>query len=181
MNDVEVGRLLTVVKMLDQRAPQPDKAGMLRKLWQGLLAHVPFAAAKQATEEWYRSDRYRETRETITPADIAGWWRSRRREPVAPRGMIGAAAREAAAVLAEEAATRGMALWTHLRTGLELEAAVCEVEARRLVTSVPCPWEPCRAGVGQPCTDWKGRPLAKTAGGAHAGRVQAVIGGSTQV
>ncbi|WP_018682206.1 zinc finger domain-containing protein [Actinokineospora enzanensis] len=165
MNDVEVGRLLTVVKMLDQRAPRPDEAGMLRKLWAELLARVPFEAAQQAVRAWYGSDRYRETRETITPADIAGWWRDRRRDPVVERRAITASARSAA-----DAATRGMALWAHLRTGLDSEAAECEVEARRSLLSVRCPWGPCRAGVGERCRDGRGRALTRTRGEVHPSR-----------
>lgn len=173
MNEIEVGRLLTAAKILDPKMPEPDEQGFVLKLWTRSLHDVPAAVAEEAMTEYYRSARYRETREPISPADIVQWHRDRRRYAQDPRDRpdfnperIHSGVDRAIAALAGRKA---------LEAGTDpAEAAdVAEGEAgvRRLVRSVPCPYPPCGAGVGQPCVGPGGKQLTKTP--AHPGRMDA--------
>lgn len=175
---VEVAQLLAAVKILDQRMIEPDEDGFVLRLWGSALERIPFGVAQDAVGQWYQSERYRETRETITPADIVGWWRDRRRHEAEDRPRVSfdpvrirSGIDEVVAALAERRA---------VRAGVDPEEAMDEAGSRaaerRLVQSVVCPWAPCSAVVGAPCVDRRGRSLRQAV--AHGSRVELALGAS---
>jgi hypothetical protein len=160
MTAQECAQLIGVAAAADNRVPQPSPE--MLKVWWAILRRVPAEAGLQAIADWYGSERYRESRESITPADIAGWWRDRRRHaeerreapPVDVELIRSGVDRVFAALAARKA----------LAAGLDAETAVdvadSEAQSRRLMRSVPCPWEPCRAPVTRPCVGPRGVPLS---------------------
>lgn len=174
MNEVEVGRLLTAAKILDPKMPEPDDAGFVLKLWTRSLHDIPAQVAEEAMTEYYRSARYRENREPISPADIVQWHRDRRRyqQDAYPRAdfdpeLIHAGVDKAIAALASKKA---------IGSGVDpmeaADSAESETEDRRMARSVRCPYPPCGAGIGMACTGPGGKPLTKTL--AHQSRLDAV-------
>ncbi|MEA5367753.1 hypothetical protein VA596_50040 [Amycolatopsis sp., V23-08] len=173
MNRQEVTQLLGAASAVDQYAPQPDE--LVLRIWTSMLADIPMAAAEQALMAHYRA-----TKDTITPADIAGWYRDRRRyappehvsPPADPEVIRNGIDRVFTALAAKKA------LGAAERSGgevdlAELELAVeSDVAARRAWRGVPCPVESCRAGVGQRCTS-NGRPLTKSP--CHPARMDAAF------
>ena len=177
MNDLEVqepmsaqecAQLLGMAAAVDPKVAGADP--IVLRVWFAELRRVPFRVAQEAVLDWYRSERYRETRDSVSPADIVGWWRDRRRHaeesrellPVVPERIRSGIDRVFAA-LAERKA---------LAAGLDPETAVdvadSEAQSRRLMQSVRCPWEPCAAQPGRPCTGSKGLPLSR--GAVHDSR-----------
>lgn len=179
MNEIETAELLTAAKILDSRFVEPDDGGFVIRLWHRALDDVPMHAAEEAMREYYRSSQYRETRDSISPADIVQWWRDRRRyemeqrelPPVNP-SVITAGVDRAVAALAQRKAIRAGE-----DPGTALEIAEGEAGARRALRSVACPH--CRAKPGQPCTGPRGEPLTKTE--AHDARIQAAMGRQVDV
>ncbi|PXY20343.1 hypothetical protein BAY59_31390 [Prauserella coralliicola] len=164
MTREEVAQLLAAAATIDPRAPQPGE--LVLRIWTGMLADVPMKAAERAL--WAH---YRQTRETIQPADIVNWWREQRRHapeererpPFDPELIHRGVDRVMAALAA--------------RKGLELEAAESEAGARRLLRSVECPH--CKASIGQPCVSYDGRPLTKRP--AHPAREDAALAASADL
>lgn len=180
MNEIEVGRLLTAAKVLDPKMPEPDDQGFVLKLWTRSLHDVPAKVADEALTEYYRSARYRETREPISPADIVQWHKDRRRyqqeqrdRPTFDPDRIHAGVDKVLAAFAERKAITAGADPTEVEGVGEGEAG-----ARRIVHSVRCPHPTCHADVGQRCTGSGGRPLTKTL--AHPARVTAAYGHTTE-
>lgn len=167
MNRAEVTQILAAASAVDQYAPQPDE--LVLRIWESMLADIPMAAAERALVEHYRS-----TSKTITPADIAGWYRDRRRyatpkhvsPPADPETIRAGVDRVFTALAARKAIAAAE------RTGdevdlVEVEQAVeADVAARRSVRSVPC--RHCHAPAFEPCTS-NGKPLTKSP--AHPVRV----------
>lgn len=174
MNEIEVGRLLTAAKVLDPKMPQPDSAGFVLRLWTSALHDIPAHAAEQALQEYYRSARYRATRDPISPADVVQRYRDQRRytsdeyqpPPVVPE-RIHAGVDKVVAVLIERKA---------LAAGQEPQAAARvtkeKTTERRTYLSRRC--KHCGAAPGQACTDHRGQPLKKSP--AHDCRVRAIEG-----
>lgn len=172
MNEIEVGRLLTAAKVLDPKMPQPDSEGFVLRLWTQALHDIPAHAAQAALQEYYRSARYRETRDPISPADIVQRYRDQRRytsderepPPIVPE-RIHAGVQQVIAALAEKKAH------TH---GQEPQEAVTSAQAknaqRRTYLSRNC--QHCGAAPGHACTDHRGHPLKKSP--AHDCRVRAI-------
>ncbi|HEU5475676.1 MAG TPA: hypothetical protein VFV67_33975 [Actinophytocola sp.] len=156
MTAQQCAQVLGMAAATDQRMPQPDE--VVLRMWWAMLQRVPFWAAQQAIVEWYRSERYRETRDSISPADIAGWWRDRRRHEQL------AEARRPAGEFDPDRIHRGVdAVVAALASskGLDPDAAEGEAGWRRAVLAEPCEWQPCGARPGAPCTGPGGRPLVK--------------------
>lgn len=171
----EVGRVLAFVATVDQRMPS-DEDGFVLRVWARLLAEVPFEHAQRAVEEWYTSDRYSQTRESITPADIVqrtkGWTRTpgggpagglvtndsgpRQLKPVFDPQRHHDGVDQVFAALAERKAIgRGE------EPGTAADIAQGESAARRSYLSRPCPW--CGAGVSEACVSpATKKPLTKT-------------------
>lgn len=153
MSAQECAQLIGIAAATDPRIPQPSPE-MLR-VWYAILARVPYEAGQLAVAEWYGSERYQETRESISPADIRGWWRDRRRHAEAnrPRPQFDAdrVHRGVDLVLAALAEAKG----------LDPDSAEGETAWRRLVLSVSCEWEACRAAAGSLCTGPGGKPLTR--------------------
>lgn len=179
MNEIEVGRLLTAAKVLDPKMPEPDEHGFVLRLWTNALHDVPFEPAEKALTEYYRSSLYRESRDPISPADIVGWWRDRRRyaavdrdrPPVNPEAIAAGVDH----AMAELAARKAIRAGEDPSTALEI--AEGDAGARRALRSVACPH--CRARPGQPCTGPRGNALTKTE--AHDSRIQAAMGRQVEV
>lgn len=180
MTGQDVAQLIGMAAAVDSRMPQPDPH--MLGMWLAAMSRVPLAAGRQAVLDWYRSERFRETRESITPADIAGWWRDRRRH------MDAEEARRAQAPLDPELIRTGidrvfaaLAERRAISAGLDPETAIdvadSEAQSRRLMRSVPCPWPPCRAAETKPCVGPKGVPLRNEQ--VHDGRRQAVLNSAT--
>lgn len=179
MNEIETAQLLTAAKVLDSRFVEPDDGGFVIRLWYRALDDVPMPAAEEALREYYRSARYRETRDSISPADIVQWWRDRRRyemeqrelPPVNPTVITAGVDRAMAALAAKKAIKAGE------DPGTALEIAEGDAGARRALRAVACPH--CRARPGEPCTGPRGTPLVKTE--AHDSRIQAATGRQVEV
>ena len=182
MNEIEAGRMLLMAISLDPKMPQPDDAGFIRKTWATTLWDVPAEAGQRAVIDYYRSDHYAQTRETISPADIVQWWNARRRPNEMERSGETAATRRALPAPPVDP-TRIAAGVTLTRTALSVakdvdpDVAEGDAEARRLVRSVACPH--CQARPGLPCTGPRGNPLTKVE--AHDSRVQAAMGREVDV
>jgi len=160
MNEIETGRFLAMAIVLDPKMPQPDDQGFMRRLWTRQLADVPFDAADRALQAYYKSERYAQNRETISPADVVLWWNARRRptdqertgtdarrelpRPSFDAQRIRDGVDRVLAALAEAKA---------VRNGEDpLDAADMaegETAYRRMVLARPCPH--CKAGVAKPC------------------------------
>ncbi|GAB3471790.1 zinc finger domain-containing protein [Actinophytocola sediminis] len=69
---------------------------------------------------------------------------------------------------------RRRAIAAGMDPGTAVDVADSEAQERRLVRSVPCPWGPCRAQVGRPCTRLGGVPLRGDR--VHDLRKQAALG-----
>lgn len=179
MNEPEAGRILLLAISLDPKMPQPDEAGFIRKAWASTLHDVPFDVAQRAVTAYYRSDEYAQHRETVSPANIVQYWNARRRPTEAERtGLNRATRRELPApaldpttlqagvdqaraqLLGKDAVRRGEDPALAQDIGEGEAAALREIRAR------PCPH--CRAEVGRPCVDGRGKPLTKSA--AHPSR-----------
>jgi hypothetical protein len=179
MNEIETARLLTAAKVLDSRFVEPDDGGFVIRLWHRSLDDVPMEAAEEALRDYYRSSQYRETRDSISPADIVQWWRDRRRyaavdrdrPPVDPATITAGVDRAVAELAATKAIRAGE------DPGTALEIAEGDAGARRALRSVACPH--CRARPGEPCTGPRGTPLVKTE--AHDSRIQAATGRQVDV
>ncbi|MGH7743959.1 MAG: zinc finger domain-containing protein [Candidatus Dormibacteria bacterium] len=159
MNETETGRFLTMVITLDPKMPQPDTQGFMRKLWARQLAEVPFEAADRAMQAYYRSDRYVQNREPISPGDVVQWWNARRRpndrerrggeSRVLPRAsfdlnQLHAGVDRCITALAESKAVKDGADIADAADIAEGDAA-----ARRSVLAVACPH--CKASSGLSC------------------------------
>jgi len=171
VNEIEVGRLLTAAKVLDPKMPQPDAQGFVLRLWTKALHDVPMAAAEEALQEYYRSAKYREHRDPISPADIVQWHRDRRRyaadqrqlEPVVP-ALIHQGVDKVFAELA-----RRKAVEAGEDAEMAVEIADGETAIRREYQSRKC--KHCGAAPGCRCVDHRGRPLTKYP--AHDCRINA--------
>jgi len=182
VNEIEVGKLLAMAITLDPKMPEPDEAGFMRRLWTATLHDVPVELAQRALVEYYRSDRYAQTRETISPADIVQWSHARRRPSESERtGLNSATRREAPRPELDPQRIHDGVDRVHAALGvrraiasgedpeLAVEIAQGEAAARREFLSRACPW--CRAQAGRPCTDGRGRELTRTP--AHPSRLDA--------
>lgn len=160
MNRQEVTHILAAASAVDQYAPQPDE--LVLRIWESMLGDIPMAAAEKALVEHYR-----ETSKTITPADIAGWYRNRRRyaspthvsPPADPEVIRNGIDRALTALAARKAiAAAGPGVEVDLA---EVEQAVeANIAARRSWRSVACPVVWCKAAPQEPCTS-RGKPLTK--------------------
>ncbi|WP_439377452.1 zinc finger domain-containing protein [Amycolatopsis lexingtonensis] len=173
MNRQEVTQLLGAASAVDQYAPQPDE--LVLRIWTSMLADIPMAAAEQALMAHYRA-----TKDTITPADIAGWYRDRRRyapverksPPADPQVIRNGIDRVFTALAAKKA------LAAAERSGGEVDLAEVElavesdVAARRAWLGIRCPVESCRAAAGQRCTT-NGKPMQKSP--CHPARMEAAF------
>lgn len=67
MNDIEVGNLLGLMALADNRKPPEDDEARLAMIefWLGMVGDLRYADAARAVQEHYR-----ESREWIMPADI---------------------------------------------------------------------------------------------------------------
>jgi hypothetical protein len=173
VNEIEVGRLLTAAKVLDPKMPEPDEQGFVLKLWTRSLHDIPSAVAEEAMTDYYRSARYRENREPLSPADIVQFYRDRRRYTADPRDRpefnadrIHSGVDKAIAALAGSKA---------LAAGADAQEAADEAEGesalRRSIRAVACPY--CHALAGMPCVASNGQPLVKTP--AHPARMAAAF------
>jgi hypothetical protein len=160
MSAQECGQVIGLASAIDNRIPQPS-AEMLT-VWYAVLRRVPYEAAEHALTEWYASERYRETRDSISPADIAGWWRDRRRhaEVDRPAEPFDAERIHRGVDLAFAELARRKAIRSGVDPDTAMDVADSEAQSRRLLRSVRCPWEPCQAGLGRPCTRHGGVELA---------------------
>lgn len=158
----ELAVLMGVASGVDRYFPAPDSDVL--DAWFELLADIPAAAAREAFRYHYRG-----SPETITPYDIAEFWRGRRQHPPIGAGavrnveQIHAGVDRALAAVVERKA---------LRAGENVETAQAiaegETAVRRRYRSVPC--SVCQAEVGRPCTS-QGRSLKKSP--AHPSRIEA--------
>lgn len=173
MNRQEVTQLLGAASAVDQYAPQPDE--LVLRIWTSMLADIPMKAAEQALVAHYRA-----TKDTITPADIAGWYRDRRRyapvervsPPADPEVIRNGVDRVFTALAARKALAAAERDGGEVDLG-EIELAVeSDVAARRSWRSVPCPIETCRAAAGSPCTT-NGKPMRKSP--CHPKRIEAAF------
>lgn len=170
MNRLEITHLLAAASTVDQYAPQPDE--LVLRIWHSLLADIPADAAEKSLFAHYRA-----TSTTITPADIVGYYRDRRRNPpVVERRAVDPQ-------LIRDGVDRVMTAWAQAKAisaGSDPEEAALvaesDVAARRSWRSVPCPNTACRAAEGQPCTS-NGRPLSKSP--AHPSRLDAAFAAVT--
>lgn len=140
MTAQECAQVIGLAAATDPRIPQPSPE--MLTVWYGILKRVPYEAAEHALADWYGSERYRETRDSISPADIAGWWRDRRRHVEADR---------VTPPFDAERIRRGVDLVAAacaVAKGLDPDVADGEVSWRRQVLAEPCPWEPCHASAG---------------------------------
>lgn len=182
MNEIEVGQVLAMAITLDPKMPEPDVDGFMRRLWTAALHDVPAELGQRAVVEYYRSDRYAQTRETISPADIVQWSNGHRRPTERERSGENAATKRsrprlpADPELIHAGVDRVIAALRQRRAiaaGEEPEMAVAiaegEAVVRRDYRSRRCGH--CQALEGQPCVDHRGRPLTKSA--AHDARIQA--------
>lgn len=159
----ELAVLMGVASGVDRFFPAAD--GDVLDAWFELLADVPAAAAREAFRHHYRG-----TSETITPYDIANFWRARRQHPPVGAGakpnagQIHAGVDRALAALVERKA---------LKSGEDLDTAQAiaegETAVRRSFRSVPCPH--CDAEAGRPCVTPGGKALTKSP--AHPRRIEA--------
>ncbi|ALG07638.1 hypothetical protein [Kibdelosporangium phytohabitans] len=174
----EAAQLLVMAKVLDSRFVEPDDDGFVLRLWSRALEDVPMSAAETALGEYYRSARYRESRDSIMPADIVQWYRDQRRYPPAtrqrpefnPERIHAGVDRVFAALAARKAIGAGE------DPDLAQDIADGETARRRLMHAVRCEWPPCRAGEGKPCTGPRGLPLS--GGRVHDVREQAALAAS---
>lgn len=184
MNEHEAGRVLLIAISLDPKMPQPDEAGLIRKVWAKALHDVPIEAAQNAVIAHYRSDEYAQRRETIAPADIVQWWNARRRPTAAEKTGENAATMRALPPVAfdPQRFRHGMDQVQAVLEGRKLRRSdtppddvddIAEGEAvvRRELRSRPC--SHCGARVGQPCVDHRGKALTRST--AHPARVDAVV------
>jgi hypothetical protein len=159
----ELAVLMGVASGVDRYFPAADDDVL--DAWFELLADIPATAAREAFRRHYR-----ESSETITPHDIASFWRKRRQHPPVGAGarpnaeQIHAGVDRALAAVVERKA---------LKAGEDVDTAQAiaegETSVRRLYRSVPC--SVCDAEPGRPCVTWKGVPLTKSP--AHPARVEA--------
>lgn len=188
MNEIEVGQLLAMAITLDQRMPEPDEDGFMRRLWATMLHDVPRELGQRALVEYYRGDRYAQTRESITPADIVQWSLPRQK-PEGAGGPAGGlvvhdaekrAPRKALEVDPQrirDGYDRVIAEWQGrkaIRRGddpeFAMDIAQGEVAARRAFLSRPC--SHCGAAEGSPCVSpATGMRLTKSP--AHDARLRA--------
>lgn len=171
MNELETSQLLTAAKVLDPRFVEPDDDGFVLRLWHRSLDDVPMEAAEEALREYYRSPQYRETRDSISPADIVQWHKDRRRyayeierKPVVPEQIHAGVDRVFAALAERKALAAGE------DPDMALDIAEGETAVRREYRARKCGH--CGAEPGQPCVDHRGRPLTKSP--AHDSRMAAV-------
>lgn len=158
MNDIEVSELLAKVSALDPYAPAGDERVL--KIWTATLHDIPAAFAVQVLVNHYRN-----TRETIAPADIVGAYRRQRQD--AGDRRIAVEAREARKAIAAAQhdpdpaakAMRTLAAAKAVRRGMNPQQAMREatdsVAARRELLAQPCPH--CLAQPGIACS----RPTRK--------------------
>lgn len=191
MNDIEVGRLLMAAKILDPKMVEPDEDGIVVGLWLKQLADIPNESAEATLEAYYRSEFYRDTRESISPADIVQAYLDQRRaasataeavrerqielmrrdnpayrpQPIDASRIHDGVDRALSGLVARKAITAGA------DPGEASAVAEGEAGMRRLVQSVPCPHPSCHADAGQRCVGPGGKPLTKTF--AHPSRVDA--------
>ncbi len=182
MNEIEVGQVLAMAITLDPKMPEPDVDGFMRRMWTAALHDVPAELGQRAVVEYYRSDRYAQSRETISPADIVQWSNARRRPTERERSGENEATRRkaprppASPELIHAGVDRVFAAMHQARAiagGEEPQMAVAiaegEAVVRREFRSRPCPH--CRAREGDPCVDHRGKPLTKNP--AHPARMHA--------
>ncbi|SER95786.1 hypothetical protein SAMN05216188_11883 [Lentzea xinjiangensis] len=163
----ELAVLMGVASGVDRYFPAADDDVL--DAWYELLADIPAAAAREAFRHHYRG-----TSETITPYDIANYWRARRQQPPVGAGAVRNDAQIQAGV---DRALAALVERKALKSGEDLNTAQAiaegETAVRRLYRSVPCPV--CQAEPSRPCVTWKGQPLTKSP--AHPARIEAAQAG----
>lgn len=183
MNDSDAGRILAVAIGLDPKMPQPDAEGVIRGLWAEALAGVPYGAAHRAVIAYYRSEAYAQHRDSVSPADIVGWWNARRRPTEAERtGTTGANRRALPVPVANPERTRSgvdavramLAQTAAMRHGQPADKATAQAatdtarirdaRSRRCVHCAAEPGEPCVTGRGEPLTKSIAHPTRLTGG-----------------
>lgn len=182
MNETEAGRILVIAIHLDPKFPQPDDAGLLRKVWARTLHDVPFDAADRAVTAYYRSEEYAQHREPVSPANIVQYWNARRRPTEAEQSGLNAATRrtlprppaDPVTIAAGVDRVRAMLLGKDVErqggdTAHGEDVGRTEASALRKARSRPCGY--CGAEVGRPCLDGRGKPLTRSL--AHPARLVA--------
>lgn len=180
---IAVGRALAMAASLDPRMPKSDPDGLIRSTWIAALHDVPADAVQRAVVEHYRSDRYAQKRETVSPADIVQWWNARRPPTEGERtGLNRATRRELPAADVDpqrihdgyDQVMTALGAAKAVRRGedpeLAVEVAQGEVGVRRVFLSRACSY--CGAREGSPCVvPATGQALTKTP--AHDARMRA--------
>lgn len=158
MTSQECAQVIGLAAAADNRIPQPSEE--MLAVWYAILRRVPYEAAHHALAEWYGSERYRETRDSISPADIAGWWRDRRRHAEAHREVpeFDAERVHRGVDLAVAALARRKAISAGLDPDDAADVAEGEAAWRRRVQAERCEW--CRAESGKAVRVWAGRETA---------------------
>lgn len=168
MNRHEAATLLSAASTIDQTMPAADASVL--GMWAAMLDDVPAEVGQAAVRAYYRSDAYADHKRSITPADIVSFWKSHRREQrdrqitaeiTASRAAIEAAPHELPSL------SELFARFNAERKGEDPDIAEGEAAARRLYMDATCPH--CKAGPGQRCTGFDGRPLRKSP--AHPARM----------
>ncbi len=166
MKRTEIAAMFEQLSRIDPKVrANPDRDAI--DAWHTILDDVPLEAAQEAVRDYYRSEKYQRSHDTITPGDIYGHYRTGRREQLEREHSAAVAADRAAienppvafrSLAAEFAAQKATA------AGDDPSEARRDAESRQRVLAVPCPHPACRAGRGQQCTSFTGRPLQRGAG-----------------
>lgn len=175
MNRSEVAAILGVISAIDTKVPAPDEDVL--SLWAGLLDDVPSGIAGEAVRAYYRSDRYIETHEPITPGDIVGYWRRHRRETAERQHDADVRAHhrrrplDHAAICTLRNGVDRVTTALAISHGADPDHAEADAHARRAYLAVPCPY--CKAQPSSRCTGPGGRPLTRQP--AHPSRLDAAL------
>lgn len=165
MDETQADLLLTYIAAIDRRPVEPGDAA----LWADLLDDIPYEPAKAAVREYYR-----EESRWITPAEIRrrafATRKAERRQSKAPPGPQAVPDADPDDVpgylraLAEgrwrpevEARTRPLGQLLAAYAATTVIPADDDGPHADGPLSVPCPWMPCRAEVGEPCRTAFGR------------------------
>ncbi|MEV5537437.1 replicative helicase loader/inhibitor [Saccharopolyspora shandongensis] len=175
MNRSETAAILGVISAIDPKVPAPDEDVL--DLWAGLLDDVPAGTAGEAVRAYYRSERYAQTRESISPGDLVGHWRRKRREDAERRHNAQLRAHHRRRPLDDRQlctirnGVDQVAATLAISKGADPEHAEADAHARRAVLAVPCPY--CKARPGDQCLGPGGRPLTRQP--AHPSRLDAAF------
>ncbi|MCA1195112.1 hypothetical protein [Saccharopolyspora sp. 6V] len=170
MNRHDVQTILGAAAAIDPTIPAPS--AVVLDMWVAMLDDIPADHGRAAVRDYYRSPTYRETRRTITPADVVGHYRDPRKA-AAERRHHEALAEQRAAIAAAPAPVVSLAeRYARLhaeRTGEDPDVAEADAAARRVHLAVPCPH--CKARPWVRCTGYNGHPMTRHP--SHPSRIEA--------